>query len=31
MVKCYGPSSFKALSPLGYNEFRTKVINDIPS
>jgi hypothetical protein len=31
MVKCYGPSSFEALSPLGYNEFRTKVMNDIPS
>jgi hypothetical protein len=31
MVKYYGPSSFEALSPLGYNEFRTKVMNDIPS
>jgi hypothetical protein len=31
MVKCYGPSPFEALSPLGYNEFRTKVMNDIPS
>jgi hypothetical protein len=31
MVKYYGPSSFVALSPLGYNEFRMKVMNDIPS
>ena len=31
MVKYYGPSSFETLSPLGYNEFRAKVMNDIPS
>jgi hypothetical protein len=31
VVKYYSPSSFEALSPLGYNEFRTKVMNDIPS
>jgi hypothetical protein len=31
MVKYYGPSSFEALFPLGYNEFRTKIMNDIPS
>jgi hypothetical protein len=30
-VKCYSPSSFEALSPFGYNEFRTKVMKDIPS
>jgi hypothetical protein len=25
------PSSFEALSPLGYNDLQTKVMKDIPS
>jgi hypothetical protein len=25
------PSSFEALSPLGYNDLQTKLIKDIPS
>jgi hypothetical protein len=25
------PSSFKSLFPFGYNEFRTKVMKDVPS
>jgi hypothetical protein len=25
------PSSYKALSPLGYNDLQTKVMKDIPS
>jgi hypothetical protein len=24
------PSSFKALSPLGYNDLQTKVMKDVP-
>jgi hypothetical protein len=27
-VKCKYPSSFEALFPLGYNEFRTKVMKE---
>jgi hypothetical protein len=30
-VKRQSPSSFEALFPLGYNDFRTKVMKDIPS
>jgi hypothetical protein len=29
MVKI--PSSFEALSPLGYNDLQTKVMKDVPS
>jgi hypothetical protein len=29
MVKI--PSSFEALSPLGYNDLQTKVVKDVPS
>jgi hypothetical protein len=29
MVKV--PSSFEALSPLGYNDLQTKVMKDVPS
>jgi hypothetical protein len=31
MLKVKGPSSFKALFPLGYNDLRTKVMKEIPS
>jgi hypothetical protein len=31
IVKYYSPSSFEALFPSGYNEFRTKVMKVIPS
>jgi hypothetical protein len=30
-VKCYCPSSFETLFPLGYNDLQTKVMKDIPS
>jgi hypothetical protein len=30
-VNGYCPSSFEALSPLGYNDLRTKVMKDVPS
>jgi hypothetical protein len=31
IVKGQGPSSFKVLSPLGYNNLQTKVMKDMPS
>jgi hypothetical protein len=31
MLKVKGPSSIKALFPLGYNDLQTKVTKDIPS
>jgi hypothetical protein len=31
IVKGYGPSSFEALSPFGYNDLQTKVMKDTPS
>jgi hypothetical protein len=31
MLNIKSPSSFKSLFPFGYNEFRTKVMKDIPS
>jgi hypothetical protein len=31
MLMVKGPSSFKALFPLGYNDLQTKVMKDIPS
>jgi hypothetical protein len=31
IVKCQGPSSSKALSPLGYNDLQTKVIKGTSS
>jgi hypothetical protein len=31
IVKYKGSSSFEALSPLGYNDHRTKVMKDMPS
>jgi hypothetical protein len=31
MLNIKRPSSFGALFPFGYNEFRTKVMKDIPS
>jgi hypothetical protein len=31
IVKDLGPSSFKALSPFGYNDLRRKVMKDTPS
>jgi hypothetical protein len=31
IVKGQGPSSSKALSPLGYNDLQTKVMKDMPS
>jgi hypothetical protein len=30
-VNGYCPSSFEALSPLVYNDLRTKVMKDVPS
>jgi hypothetical protein len=30
MLNIKGPSSFKSLFPFGHNEFRTKVMKDIP-
>jgi hypothetical protein len=30
-IKCYCPSSFETLYPLGYNDLQTKVMKDIPS
>jgi hypothetical protein len=30
MLNMKGPSSFKSLFPFGHNEFRTKVMKDIP-
>jgi hypothetical protein len=30
-VKRQSPSFLEALFPLGYNDFRTKVMKDIPS
>jgi hypothetical protein len=31
MLNIKSPSSFKSLFPFGYNEFRTKVMKDVPS
>jgi hypothetical protein len=31
MLNTKSPSSSKSLFPFGYNEFRTKVMKDIPS
>jgi hypothetical protein len=31
IVKGQGPSSFEALSTLGYNDLQTKVMKDMPS
>jgi hypothetical protein len=31
MLNIKSPSSFKSLFPFGYNEFRMKVMKDIPS
>jgi hypothetical protein len=31
MLMIKGPSSYKALFPLGYNDLQTKVMKDIPS
>jgi hypothetical protein len=31
MVKALRPSSFEALSPLGYNDLQTKVMKEVPS
>jgi hypothetical protein len=31
MLNVNVPSSFEALFPLGYNDFQTKVMEDIPS
>jgi hypothetical protein len=31
MLMVKGSSFFEALFPLEYNDFRTKVMNDIPS
>jgi hypothetical protein len=31
MLNIKSPSSFKSLFPFGHNEFRTKVMKDIPS
>jgi hypothetical protein len=30
-IKCYCPSSFETLFPIGYNDLQTKVMKDIPS
>ena len=30
-VNRLSPSSYEALFPLGYNDFRTKVVKDVPS
>jgi hypothetical protein len=30
-IKCYCPSSFETLFPLGYNDLHKKVMKDIPS
>jgi hypothetical protein len=30
MLNIKSPSSFKSLFPLGYNEFRTKVMKGVP-
>jgi hypothetical protein len=31
MLNIESPSSFESLFPFGYNEFRTKVMKDVPS